>query len=110
MEIVGSCIEKCQHGVYLASPEEIRADRARYCGICSPEMDTRETARDWKPTVQANPVLKHRYDATSCPACGCDTHHIEGRMWVCTDCRNEWKPPKFLRNSNAFVSIRRVES
>jgi hypothetical protein len=110
MHIHGSVIEKCGHGIYLASPEEVSADRATYCGICTPDSDTRQTARDWNPTVQANPVLKRHYDSTSCPACGCDSHHIDGKMWVCTDCRNEWLPPRGLRNSKAFVSIRRVES
>ena len=40
MFIHGSVIEKCQHGIYLASPEEVKADRARYCGLCTPDLDT----------------------------------------------------------------------
>lgn len=108
--IDGSVIAKCEHGIYLASPEETRADRARYCGLCTPDLDERETARDWKPTVQANPLLKRHFDSASCPACGCESHHVEGKHWVCADCDNSWRPPRGLRNSKAFVSIRRVEA
>jgi hypothetical protein len=51
MHIHGSVIEKCSHGVYEASPEEVRADKARYCGLCSPNLDERETARNWNPKL-----------------------------------------------------------
>jgi hypothetical protein len=107
--IHGSCIDKCVHGIYLESAEAIRSDKARYCGFCTPSLDTEKTAEQWEALVAANPVLQHRYDSTSCPACRCETHHIDGKMWVCTDCRNEWKPPRGSKNSKAFVSIRRVE-
>lgn len=36
MFIWGSVIQKCSHGVYEASDDEVRADRARYCGFCTP--------------------------------------------------------------------------
>jgi len=32
-------IQKCQHSVYLASPEERRTERARYCSFCTPSVD-----------------------------------------------------------------------
>lgn len=51
MFIHGSVIEKCRHGVYLATPEEQRVDRARYCGMCSPDMDVRDSARTWDPKL-----------------------------------------------------------
>jgi ribosomal protein L37AE/L43A len=55
-------------------------------------------------------VLKRVYNATSCPACGSETHFIEGKYWQCADCKNEWRPPRGLRNSKALVSVRRLES
>jgi hypothetical protein len=109
MHIHGSVIEKCQHGIYLASLEEVKADRARYCGLCTPDMDERETARTWDPTVQANPVLKKFYSATACPKCGNETHFVEGRQWVCSECGTQWKAPRSLKNSKALACIRRVE-
>lgn len=109
MFIHGSVIEKCQHGIYLASPEEVKADRARYCGLCTPDLDTRETSRDWNPTVDLNPVLKKFYSSTACSKCGSEIHSVEGKLWVCSECGTQWKPPRFLKNSRALASIRRVE-
>jgi hypothetical protein len=109
MFIHGSVIQKCQHGIYLASPEEVKADLARYCGLCTPDMDERETARTWDPTVQANPALKKVYDATACPKCGSETHSIQGRFWICSECENQFRPPRGLRSCRAIASIRRIE-
>ena len=32
-------IKKCRHSVYLASDEEVRSVRARYCSFCTPAVD-----------------------------------------------------------------------
>lgn len=34
-----SYLPKCRHSVYLASPEEVRTVRARYCSFCTPAVD-----------------------------------------------------------------------
>lgn len=36
MFIEGSVIQKCSHGVYEASDEEVLADRALFCQFCTP--------------------------------------------------------------------------
>jgi hypothetical protein len=108
MLIHGSSIQKCGHGIYLASKEEEKSDKARYCGFCTPSLDSRLTQAEWDALVAKNDVLKRVFDATACPKCGSETHFVEGRHWVCSECKNEWKPPKHLRNSKALVSIRRT--
>jgi hypothetical protein len=59
MFIYGSVIEKCLHGVYLATPEEKRFNRARYCGFCSPDIYIRDAAVKWDPKLmQTLPTLE----------------------------------------------------
>ena len=103
MHIPGSCIEKCVHGVYLASPDEVKTSIATYCGWCTPEGAYPSPA--WKESIQNNPCLKRAFNSSSCPQCGSETHYVEGRYWVCSECKNEWRPPKRLRGA-ALMSIR----
>ena len=32
-------VSKCDHGVYLASATEVETKTARYCSLCSPQVD-----------------------------------------------------------------------
>ena len=71
--IHGSSISKCFHGVYLASAQEVRADKATYCGICTPEGPF--PSQEWKDAVAAITLLKRNFDKASCPKCGSETRH-----------------------------------
>jgi ribosomal protein L37AE/L43A len=108
MVIHGSSIQKCSHGVYLASVEEIKADKARYCQFCRPQCnDIGLTVGPAaiKEVVQAT----KQFTRTSCPRCGSDTHYeTSGRNWQCSECGNEWKPPRVGVALIPTVSIRRV--
>src|SRR5712664_2214855 len=97
LKIPGSVIEKCQHGLYLASQEEIKIDKARYCGFCTPALDSRLTQAEWDAHVAENSVQTRRsHDATSCPKCGSESHYISQKFWQCAECGNEWRPPRHL--------------
>jgi ribosomal protein S27AE len=103
MKIPGSVIQKCNHGVYLASSEEVRKDKATYCGLCTPEGAYPDP--NWNKVVEQNERLKREFDSASCPKCGSQSHFVEGKHWVCGDCENEWKPPRKIK-TRALVSIR----
>jgi len=110
MRIPGSTIEKCPHGIYLASPEERALNRARYCCFCCPDVYIRASPRQWKEALMAHPVLQRTYNKHACPRCGCETHSEEGKIWVCADCGNERERPHGVRKSTrAIVSIRTVQ-
>ena len=109
MHIEGSCIEKCSHGIYLASKEEVKTERAHFCSFCRPAMDNKEPSPlEWRDLVAANPVLT-RVGGVSCPKCGSNAHTVEGKNWRCADCDNEWRPPRGFRNSKALASVRRID-
>ncbi len=102
-QIVGSVISKCVHGIYLASKQEVRSDKATYCGMCTPEGPY--PSQEWQSLVAATPVLKRNFDKASCPSCGSETHYVEGKHWVCSECGNQWKPSRRLL-TQSLVSIR----
>jgi hypothetical protein len=106
LHIHGSVIEKCVHGIYLADSEQCRTGIARYCGFCTPSFDSGSTKEEWEKLVRDNACLKRVFDSVSCPNCGSETHFVEGKFWKCSECSNEWRPPRGLRNSKALVSIR----
>jgi hypothetical protein len=97
MKIENSCIEKCVHGLYLATPEEVKSGKANYCQMCNPALnDQRET------DVVAAVQRKHQYGVADrklsnpsksvCPECGCDIHFVlTNGKWVCADCHHSWK-------------------
>src|SRR5258708_5778493 len=64
MQIPGSVIEKCQHGVYLASALEVRNEKATYCGLCTPEGAYPDP--NWNKAVEQNPLLKRHFDNGFC--------------------------------------------
>ena len=37
---MSSLVNKCSHGVYLASTEEVKTNLGRYCSLCTPEVDS----------------------------------------------------------------------
>lgn len=37
---MSSLVNKCSHGVYLASTEEVKTNLGRYCSFCTPEVDS----------------------------------------------------------------------
>ena len=110
MKIPGSSIEKCKHGIYLASPEERKTDVARYCTLCTPGHDLSEQRSPMAPALPpSESPVKQSADRSSCPRCGSDTHYVSatGRYWTCSECGHEWKAARHLR-SKAVVSIRRI--
>src|ERR1700741_4975833 len=89
LQIHGSCISKCEHGIYMARPSEVKTGKAWYCRFCRPATDRREQKKlKWNKTVEANPVLTKAYGKGSCPKCGSSTHEVDGKFWICSDCSN----------------------
>ena len=43
-------VKKCVHGVYLACPEQVRTERARYCSLCTDTVDSDVVNRNWSTT------------------------------------------------------------
>jgi hypothetical protein len=77
VRIDNSSIDKCAHGVYLASSQEVRTECARYCCWCSPQHVTnlvagfleRESHKKFMPVLHSGErVFANTHDG-ECPNC-----------------------------------------
>jgi ribosomal protein L37AE/L43A len=94
-------LPKCRHGVYLASPQEIRTRQAFCCSFCNPHFDDsflrprierRAEAFLVVPRSLATGELRaNRHDPSRCPECDSNIHYVEKTCWRCAECGHNWK-------------------
>ena len=98
MKLENSRIQKCSHGIYLATPEEVKSGKAFYCQMCNPALNDEKPKTDVMRAVEK----KHYYGVADrkisnptkavCPECGCDIHYVlTNGKWVCADCKHSWR-------------------
>jgi hypothetical protein len=116
-------IPKCQHGVYMATRDEVHEKKAYYCFLCRPTFClgdlsditgvflSKHKSGDLPPAnknpTKAGPTKGGR---VSCPRCGNGSHYIKDKLWVCAECDNEWTPPRQYKHTKAMVSIRTINA
>ncbi len=55
MQIENSSIQKCVHGLYLATPEEVKSGKAHYCQMCNPALNDEKPRTDVRRAVERVP-------------------------------------------------------
>jgi hypothetical protein len=78
VRIENSSIDKCVHGVYLASSQEMRTESARYCCWCSPQHVTNlvagflesESNKKFMPGMRPEEHVYANLHNNECPNCG----------------------------------------
>lgn len=91
-------LPKCEHGVYLESPEALRTKRARYCCWCRPEMYEPPAApvevkklKLPETHVGSDRLYANKHHPDRCPRCRSQFKYElpDGRL-QCADCEKIW--------------------